>query len=392
VDSISFLNPATGLPYGQATIPLCPIAAKTNGRVLEAYVSTKLLHHIISFGKQDEWLGPGEGGAMAYSNNADNIYAFRINRTEPLYIPFLSRITGPFRYEFLIGSLHGHTYGPPNSALSYPKAWVNPGTPWVHLEKVSFRPTRNLEFGFERTVIWGSKGHEPVTLHTFLRSFFSLTAPNEAVKNSPADPGARFGAFDFSYRLPFIRNWLTLYTDSEAHDEVSPTDAPQNACFRAGLYLSHVPGAPKLDLRVEGVSTDPSSWNSLLGHYEYWEQIQRQGYTNKGSLFGDWIGREDKGGQGWVTYHLNGNEWIQVALRNQKSSKDFIPGGTTLNEINFQVVKRIHKDFEVKGNFAFEQWKAPIYPTGVPVYPASPHTVTATTIQLTWFPERRIGF
>ena len=43
----------------------------------------------------------------------------------------------------------------------------------------------------------------------------------------------------------------------------------------------------------------------------YYEGIQRQGYTNNGQLFGDWIGREDKGGQGWITYHLSGNEWIQ---------------------------------------------------------------------------------
>ena len=140
----------------------------------------------------------------------------------------------------------------------------------------------------------------------------------------------------------------------------------------------------------------------------YWEGIQKQGYTNQGQLFGDWIGREDKGGQAWVTYHLSGNEWLQVGLRNQKATGYFIPGsttetipagshgcpantpclapgGTTLNDINFQVVKRIGKDFEVNGNFALEHWKAPIYLPGQ-------QTVTTTTIQLTWFPERKISF
>ncbi|HUV70102.1 MAG TPA: capsule assembly Wzi family protein, partial [Terracidiphilus sp.] len=196
----------------QTTMPLGVVASTTNARIMEAYVSAQYLNNVFSFGKQDDWLGPGLGGGMAYSNNAENIYSFRINRIEPLQVPFLSRLTGPFRYEFLIGSLKGHTY---------------PADPWVHLEMVSFRPTRNLEFGFERTVIWGGKGHVPVTLKTFLRSFISLTAPQPAGKNSPADPGARFGAFDFSYRLPFVRNWLTLYTDMEAHDEVSPSDAPR---------------------------------------------------------------------------------------------------------------------------------------------------------------------
>ena len=63
----------------------------------------------------------------------------------------------------------------------------------------------------------------------------------------------------------------------------------------------------------------------------------------------------------------------------------YIPGGTTLNDINFQAVKRLGKDFEVNGNFALEQWKAPIYLPGR-------QTVTTTTIQLTWFPERKVSF
>ena len=377
-------NPATGRPYIQTTIPQGPIDSIADGRFIEAYVSYRLLNHEISFGKQDDWLGPGVGGGMAYSNNAENIYSFRINRTEPLYIPLLSYLTGPFRYEFLVGSLKGHTY---------------PNDPWVHIEKISFRPTVNLEFGFERTVIWGGKGHEPINLHSFLRSFFSLTAGTSANKLTSAAPGARFGAFDFSYRLPFVRNWLTLYLDSEVHDDVSPIDAPRRASWRPGLYLSHVPGIPRLNLRVEAASTDPPITNSQLGHFMYYETVQQQGYTNQGQLFGDWIGREDKGGQGWITYHLSGNEWLQLGVRNQKAAKDFIPGGstyipgtttyptggTTLNDISFQIVKRIGKDFEVNGNFAYERWKAPIYLSGR-------QTVTTTTIQLTWFPERNLRF
>jgi hypothetical protein len=386
VDLITFINPATNLPYNQATIPLGPIGATVDGRVMEAYVSAHYLNHEISFGKQDDWLGPGQGGGMAYSNNAENIYSFRINRIEPLQIPLLSRLTGPFRYEFLVGGLHGHTYVPnPTFASRGGMNVINPGDPWVHVEKVSFKPTPDLEFGFERTVIWGGKGHEPITVKSFLRSFFSLTAPTAAIKDGPTDPGARFGAFDFTYRLPFLRNWLTLYTDSEAHDDVSPIDAPRRASYRPGLYLSHVPGIPKLDVRVEGVSTDPPTSRSIDGAFMYYEGIQKQGYTNKGQLFGDWIGREDKGGQGWVTYHLSGNEWFQVGVRNQKAAKDFVPGGTTLNAINFQVVKRIGKDFEINGNFDFERYKAPIYLSGQ-------QTVTTTTIHLTWFPERKISF
>lgn len=399
IDSVPFINPATNLPYNQATIPMGPIGTTINARLIEAYASYRLLNHEISLGKQDDWIGPGLGGAMAYSNNAQNIYSFRINRTEPLYIPLLSYLTGPFRYDFLVGSLRGHTYmpNPANPGGSNPNLpnVINPGDPWVHLEKISFRPTENLEFGFERTVIWGGQGHEGISIRSFLRSFFSTTAGScPGNKCGPTDPGARFGAFDFSYRLPFVRNWLTLYSDSEVHDDISPIDAPRRAAYRPGIYLSHVPGLPKLDLRVEAASTDPSSSNSSsqYGHFMYWETIQRQGYTNQGQLFGDWIGREDKGGQAWLTYHLSGNEWLQLGLRNQKATTYFIPGGTTLNDISFQAVKRVGTQFEINGTFAYERWKAPIDPSGNPTDPANLHTVTTTTIQFTWFPQRKVSF
>jgi hypothetical protein len=362
--------PFSGYNLNQATIPAGPIGTATNGRIMEGYLSAHLIGHEISFGKQDSWLGPGQGGAYAYSNNAENIYSFQINRIEPLTIPLLSRITGPFRYDFMVGSLKGHT---------------DKEDPWVHVEKLSFKPTPDLEFGFERTVIWGGKGHVPITIHSFLKSFFSFQNVTNTEKISRNDPGARFGAFDMTYRLPFLRHWLTFYTDSDAHDDVSPISAPRRAIVRPGLYLSHVPGVPKLDLRVEAAMDDQSTSSSLYGHFSYYESEQPQGYTNKGQIFGDWMGREAKGGQGWLTWHLSGNEWIQASWRGQKAAKDFIAGGTTINDFSAQVVKRIGHDFEVNGKFTHEGYLAPIYLTGK-------QTVTVTSVQLTWFPERKSSF
>jgi hypothetical protein len=396
VDQLNYYIPSSTSPYAlttavysQPTIPQGPIATATDGRFLEAYLSYQYLNHVFSFGKQDQWLGPAQGGSMAFSNNAQNFYAFEINRIEPLHVPILSLLTGPFRYEFIVGALRGHNYMP-NPAYELDPSVdtenvINPGDPWVHVEKISFKPLNDLEFGFERTVLWGGEGHSPVTLHNFLKSFFSLQNVTFTEKNGRTDPGARFGAFDFTWRLPYVKKWLTLYCDSEAHDDVSPISAPRRAAYRPGLYLSHVPGLPRLDLRVEGVSTDPPTSRSNGGEFMYFEGIEKQGYTNQGQLFGDWIGREDKGGQAWVTYHLSGNEWIQAGFRHQKAAKDFVPGGTSLNDFNVQVVKRIGKDFSIDGNFAVENWKAPVYLPGE-------QTVTTTNIQLTWFPGRKVSF
>jgi hypothetical protein len=368
------LSALDNIPYAtnpeQPTIPLGPIGTATNMRLMEGYLSAHTLGHEISFGKSDAWMGPARGGAYAYTNNAENIYSFQINRIEPLHIPLLSRITGPFRYDFMVGSLKGHT---------------DFNDPWVHVEKVSFKPTSDLEFGFERTVIWGGKGHVPITIHSFLKSFFSFQNVPASEKDSRNDPGARFGAFDMTYRLPYLRHWLTFYTDSEAHDDVNPISAPRRADFRTGLYLSHVPGVPRLDLRGEAAMDDQSTTRSFQGKFTYYEGEQPQGYTNAGQIFGDWMGREAKGGQAWATYHLSGNEWIQVSWRGQKAARDFIVGGTTINDFSGQVVKRFGHDLELNANFSYEGYLAPIYLSGK-------QKVTTSSFQLTWYPQRKVSF
>src|SRR5260370_12320851 len=122
----------------QSIIPLGPILPVNDFRIIEANVSYLLLNHEFSFGKSDHWMGPAKGGSLAYSSNAENIYAFQIDRIEPLYIPLLSRLTGPFRYQFFVGSLKGH---------------VDPRDPWMHAGTISFKPTGNVKIGFTVSAI-----------------------------------------------------------------------------------------------------------------------------------------------------------------------------------------------------------------------------------------------
>ncbi len=360
-DSILYVPP--NVP--QATIPAGPIAAQNPFRLVEGSLSFHLLGHEISGGKTDAWLGPAQGGAMAWSNNAENIYSFRINRVEPLNIFLLSKVLGPMRYDFFYGSLKGHTA---------------PNHPYVHSEMFSFRPTNNFEFGFERTIIFGGAGHSPVTLHAFIKGFFDLSDTGPVLKNSRDDPGARFSIFNASYRLPFVRKYATFYVDSMAHDDVTPISAPRRASYRTGLYISQFPKLNKLSLRVEAVTTDPGVRRSMGGTFNYFEAIQLQGYTNKGLITGDWIGREAKGGQAWLTYHLSGNEWVELEYLNKKTPKDFIPGGTTQNQLKISIVKRLGRNLEMNSWFQYEGWKAPIYKPGL-------QKNATVAVQFTWFPK-----
>ena len=96
---------------------------------------------------------------------------------------------------------------------------------------------------------------------------------------------------------------------------------------------------------------------------------------------GDWVGREGKGGQAWLTYHFSPQEEVHFMFRNAKASKVFIPGGTTQNALrNRTSASGFRKDFEVRGSVQYEEWKAPLYLTGA-------QSDTASSSQFTWFPR-----
>ncbi len=350
-------------------LPAMPVDTTNEFRLIDANLSLHVLNHEISVGKSEDWWGPGESGAMAWSTNAEPIYALRINRVEPLYIPLLSKVFGPFRYEGLFGSLKGHRY---------------PNAPWVHAQKINFKPTPNLEFGFSRIVVFAGEGHVPLTFGSFWNSFTSFQNVSPETKQSRNDPGARHASFDFNYRLPFLRKWVTLYSDSIIHDDVSPVDAPRHAAINPGIYISHFPGAPKLDFRMEAVSTDPPTSHSNGGGYIYYEGVYKDVYTNKGFMFGNWIGREGKGGQAWLTYWLSPQERIQLSYRNAKSAKDFVPGGTTQNLIAANAILRVKTDLELNALAQYERWTVPV------LAPGQKSDFTAQ-VQMTWYPHLRAG-
>ena len=121
-------------------------------RLLDTYASVELVGQQFSFGKQSYWWGPGSASAMMLSDNAEPFYSFRINRTLPLYIPLLSRLLGPVRYDNFFGKLSGHMY---------------PRQPYFYGQKINFSPTKNLELGFSRDAVIAGDGSTPLTFGNF---------------------------------------------------------------------------------------------------------------------------------------------------------------------------------------------------------------------------------
>ena len=353
-----------------ANVDLNPLQPPTPVRanqfsLLDTYAIARYAGLDWSVGKQSMWWGPGESGSLLMSNNAAPFWMMQINRQEPTNIPGLSKFLGPFEFANYFGALAGHNFPP---------------GPYFFGQKVSFKPTENLEFGFTRNDIFGGQGHVPITFGSFWNSFTSFNDVPPSVKFSRNDPGARHASFDFSYRLPFVRRWLTLYTDSLVHDDVNPVSAPRRSAINPGIYLTHFPGLPKLDFRAEAVYTDPPSIDSMDGRFIYWEVVYHDAYLNGRYLMGNWIGREGKGYQAWSTYHLSPKSSIQVAVRNGKIANDFIPGGSTQWDWNISGILWPRKDLEIRPFLQYETWLVPVLATGR-------QADFTSSVQLTWWPS-----
>ena len=104
------------------------------------------------------------------------------------------------------------------------------------------------------------------------------------VANPQDFPGKRQGGLDFSYRLPHVRKWLTIYTDNFSEDDVNPLVNPSRAMYNPGIYLSQIPRLRKFDFRFEFANTH---------HHEeaYTSFFYKDAYMNKGFLLGDTVGR-----------------------------------------------------------------------------------------------------
>ena len=168
---------------------------------------------------------------------------FAFSRAKPFVLPWIFRLIGNIRAEAFWAQLEGQQFvavldtAGNRTVISAP---LHPH-PIVQGIKFSFKPTRNLEFGFDVTAVLSGPGF-PLTLHSLLRSY---SPGGNTVPGLPNDPGDRRSAFDWSYRVPGLRDWLTFYGDSFTEDEFSPITFPRKSSFRAGLYLPRIPGLPK---------------------------------------------------------------------------------------------------------------------------------------------------
>ncbi|MBZ5565723.1 MAG: phosphatase PAP2 family protein [Acidobacteriia bacterium] len=350
---------------GTPVQPAQPQPTINQFRLLDTYALTTFGNWDFSFGKQSLWWGPNRGGSLLLSNNAEPIYMFRASRSTPFTLPGMLQRLGPLKVEAFFGQLAGNQFPP---------------RPFFHGERISVKPTENLELGFSRTAEFGGVGR-PLTWGSLFNTYFSVRS--SVLYPAWNNPGQRNGGFDFSYRVPWVRNWLTLYGTAMTRDDPTPLMAftPLRALINPGVYLSHIPHFPRLDFRAEGVTTIPPAAQNHTGHFTYWESFYRDNYTNKNYLIGDWIGRAGTGYQAWSTYWFNPRTSLQFGYRHAQVSGAYIPHGGTLNDASLRMDWQIGNALSFSAFVQYEKWLMPV------LAPEAQNNVT-TALQMTFWPRQ----
>jgi hypothetical protein len=366
-------SPALSLPVRQTVasldgVPLQPAgsaASITRFRALDAYAGVRLGDLEFSVGKQTLWWGPTHDAPLSFSNNAEPTKNLRISTVHPIRFGGVLRYFGDIRGEFVIGKLGGQQY-----------TW----RPWFNAQKLSFKLTENLEIGFTRWSIFWGVGH-PITLHSFIRNFISTNSPRDASGVGAGDPGDRKGGFDFRYRIPGLRNWLTLYSDSYSDDDPSPLAAPRRAAINPGILLARVPGIPRLDFRVEAPSTTPLQGDQG-GTFIYYNGQYRSGNTNYGYLLGNSVGRDARAIQAWSTYWFSPRNKVELGYRRLKGGAKFLPGGSTQSDVTLKTGFELGHDWHANVQMQYEKFYVPLL--------GPRHNNVSGWIQLTWEPNLQI--
>ena len=357
---------------GTPLLPATGIPSISRGRLLDAYVGYTFHNIDLTFGRQSLWWGPGREGGLLFSNNAEPVTMARLSTPEPFKMPsFLGALLGVGRAQLFLGQLDQYRFVTVNGVTI---TGVHP-PPMITGMRLSFRPSQNFELGIGLTSLFGGPG-AGFTPRNWVRSVFS-TSNGVTSGSSVNDPGDRRASFDFAYKVPFIRNWMQLYVDSFVDDEVNPIPYPHRTAFAPGIYMPKLPWLPKMDLRIEGVYTDPPPLDET--GFFYFNVHYRSGYTNLGRIMGYWVGRDGRGFSTTANYWFTDGSKLTAHYRDQRNDGAFAGGGR-LQSGNVNYIAKLKNNFEFEAGVQYDRWRFPAFVPGV-------NSNTGVTIGVTYSPR-----
>ena len=312
-------------------------------RVLDAYIvmnlsPVKLSNWQFSVGRQSHSWGPGPGGAFLLSDNAEPIDMVEVVNPEAIRLPLFLKFMGPVRIDQFMGRLEGRT--------DHPK-------PWVYGQKITFKPLPCLEIGYGRVTTIGGRGGDPFTLHNFVLSLFGQVSHK---LNSV--PGDNDNEMDWTFYVPKVRNYIVLYEEAYSEDDFIAWKTPTRYPYRPGIYITRIPGIPKLDLHIEAANTQAPGWHSGSvgneGQFIYYNFGYEEADTNNGFLMGNTVGRDGQTIQGRLTYWASPRNTFQLMYKNNFVDPAFIPGGGAWQDYSLRNEFHRRSGLYVKSQLQYE--------------------------------------
>jgi hypothetical protein len=275
---------------------------------------------------------------MIWNNNVEPVDMVRLVNPEPFRLPgFLSHF-GPIRIDQFFGRLVGHPYVP---------------RPFVYGQKVNVKLFPFLELGFGRRTVIGGTGGETLNASTLFHSFLGLYSSRIADKGVPGDDESEM---DWTFYVPKLRNYVVLYGDAYAEDTALPIMDPARNPWHPGLYITRIPGIPKLDFHIEGVSTEAPGRadGGNRGIFNYWNSAYPDGNTNGGNLNGNTVGRDGRAIQAWLTYWFSPRNTLQLVYKHNSVAPDFIPRGGAWQDYGVRNEMHLKSGFYMKTELQYE--------------------------------------
>ena len=301
-----------------------PLLLETRGSALlhlnKAYLKLGGGGAELELGKDANWLGLGYRGAITLTDNAANLTAVKISSPEPVDWKYF----WDFKYDFIASKLdRTDTDGVVRE-------------PYFYAFKLSTKPTKNVEFGFNLGRQVGGTGLDN-SLGATLRGLVGASYNDNSKTNA---------GFELRYRMPWLGN-------TELYGEFSGCDRSDfwfmDDSYLAGFLVPHLTASGRDDLRFE--------W--FRGHQIlYISGTFPEGYVYHGLPLGD--------SQGGATqdFFLRYSHWFSVrnnlALETSYTTRGEI-GRVTLDSNGLydpagSILQAVERKVALRAS-----WKAPVY-------------------------------
>ena len=223
-------------------------AGALQGRLNKGYVKLGGGGLELEVGRDSNWLGFGERGAITLANNARNFDLVKLSSPEPLEAGFF----GKFKYAVIF------------SRFDSVNTTIGERQPWFYAIKASLKPVPSFEIGLNLGRQQGGPGVD----NSFIDNFQGL------VGGTSKDNSNSLGGVELRWRMPFLAN-------TEAYVEFSGEDAakfwPIVESYLAGIYIPRLTADGRNDFRFEYFLGN----NILYTHNQF-----LQGYIYEGMPIG----------------------------------------------------------------------------------------------------------